>query len=96
MPLDAASHIRGCHERPDNARLRVGVPVPDIGWPKDLFANEINQRDLMAKYESPQRRAAPGRWPIHMAFADAVVTFRAIALQRSRQTHRASVKRPTR
>jgi hypothetical protein len=49
MPLDAAAYMRGYRACEKDAHLNIGLPVPVIDWPKNLFGNEISPRDLTAE-----------------------------------------------
>ena len=46
MPFDGAGHKRGYRVRLKSARLNVGLPVPELQWPTNLFRNGVGQRDL--------------------------------------------------
>jgi len=61
MLLDAVAYMRGYHVHPSNARLSVGLPVPDIAWPENLFGNEIDQSDLTVEFELPPKSVGTRR-----------------------------------
>jgi hypothetical protein len=46
MPFDAAAYMPGHRTRLQIACLNIGLPVPYLEWPENLFGNEINPRNL--------------------------------------------------
>jgi hypothetical protein len=55
MPFDAAAYLPGHRTRLQSARLNIGLPVPNLEWPKNLFGNEINPRNLKVQAAHPSK-----------------------------------------
>ncbi len=55
MPFDAAANMPGQRVRRKSARLNVGLPVPELQWPTNLFGDSVELPDLMAVRASPPK-----------------------------------------
>jgi len=77
MPFDAAEYVRGYRARQKSARLNAGLPAPDLQWPRNLYGNEIDPRELMGESARPPKTIIGSRLLAHMVGVTAAAGFQA-------------------